>query len=135
MSQPRYRHLECASNDGALVLKLTPPELRSGDFDLIDVLRQELLAAVALNGARKIVVDLSAVQYVGSAGFRPLLSLRKKMQETGGEMMLCGLCTDVRDVFLASRLINAAGTSAAPFAGAADAAAAVTRLTGGAGRN
>lgn len=135
MSQPRYRHLECTSQDGALLLKVSPPELRSGDFELIDVLRQELLAAVALNGARKVIVDLSAVQYVGSAGFRPLLSLRKKLQETGGEMVLCGLCGDVRDVFLSARLINAAGTNAAPFGVVADTAAAVTRLAAAANRN
>jgi anti-anti-sigma factor len=137
MTQPSYHHLRSSTQQGVLVLTVTAPQLRSGDFELVDVLRQELLAAAALNGARKIVVDLSAVEYVGSAGFRPLLSLRKRLQEAGGEMLLCGLCQDVREVFLTSRLINAAGSTAAPFGVEPDVARAVARLNpppGGDGR-
>ncbi len=129
MTEPQYRYLRVSTDQGVLVLAVTHPRLRSGDFDLVDQLRQELLAAVALNGARKVVVDLSAVEYVGSAGFRPLLSLRKRLQEAGGEMLLCGLCDDVREVFLTSRLINAAGSSAAPFGVEPGVPEAVARFT------
>jgi anti-anti-sigma factor len=128
MTQPQYRHLQSLTVDGALVLTITHPELRSGDFEMIDLLRAELLEAVSRSGMRRIVVDLSRVEYVGSAGFRPLLSLRKRLQEVGGEMLLCGLCPEVRDVFLTSRLINASGSSAAPFGVEPDAAHAVARL-------
>ena len=128
MTDPKYRYLRVSTQQGVLVLTVTAKQMRSGDFDLVDEVRQEMLAAAALNGSRKIVVDLSAVEYVGSAGFRPLLSLRKRLQESGGEMLLCGLCPDVREVFLTSRLINAAGTAASPFGVAPDMAKAVARL-------
>src|SRR5262249_62224329 len=65
MAEPHYRYLHCSTQQGVLVLAVASPHLRSGDFDLIDQVRQELLAAVTLNGARKVVVDLSEVQYVG----------------------------------------------------------------------
>lgn len=128
MSEPQYRYLRCTTQQGVLVLTITHPQLRSGDFDLIDQVRQELLAAVALNGTRRVVIDLTEVEYVGSAGFRPLLSVRKKLQEHGGEMLLCGLCPEVHEVFLTSRLIDARGSSAAPFGWEPDVARAVTRL-------
>jgi anti-anti-sigma factor len=128
MAEPTYRHLRTAFEQGVLVLTVTEPQLRSGDFALIDALRQELLAAVTLAGSRKVIIDLSGVEYLGSAGFRPLLSLRKKLQEFGGEMLLSGLCDDVREVFLASRLINANGTNAAPFGVEGDIPRAVARL-------
>ncbi|MCC6418802.1 MAG: STAS domain-containing protein [Gemmataceae bacterium] len=129
MAEPYYRYLQCNAQDGVLVLALAPTQLRSGDFDLIDQVRQELLAALALNGTRKVVVDLSGVEYVGSGGFRPLLSLRKKLQEMGGDMLLCGLRPEVREVFQTSRLIDARGSSSAPFGVEPDAVAAVARLT------
>ncbi|HYT93736.1 MAG TPA: STAS domain-containing protein [Gemmataceae bacterium] len=131
MTEPHYRHLQSMTVDGVLVLTITHPQLRSGDFDLIDRLRLELLEAVGHSGLHKVVVDLSRVDYIGSAGFRPLLSLRKRLQEVGGEMLLCSLCPEVREVFLTSRLINASGSSAAPFGVEADAPHAVARLNQG----
>jgi stage II sporulation protein AA (anti-sigma F factor antagonist) len=131
MAEPTYAHLKCSHQDGVLVLHITEPQLRSGDFHVVDLLRQELLAAVALNGTRKVVIDLAEVELLGSAGFRPFLSMRKKLQEIGGEMILCGLTPNVKDVFLASRLINEAGSAAAPFGVAPDIASAIKRLNEG----
>jgi anti-anti-sigma factor len=128
MAEPQYRHVQSRTVEGVLVLTITHPQLRSGDFELIDSLRQELLDAVGHSGARKVVVDLSGVDYVGSAGFRPLLSLRKRLQVTGGEMLLCGLSHEVREVFLTSRLINVSGSSSAPFGVEPDAPRAIARL-------
>jgi anti-anti-sigma factor len=128
MSEPQFRHVRGSTQQGVLVLTVTEPQVRSGDFELVDTLRQEMLDAVGQVRARKVVVDLSAVEYLGSGGFRPLLSLRKRLQEGGGEMLLCGLGTDVREVLLTSRLINAEGTSDAPFGVAPDLAQAIARL-------
>jgi anti-anti-sigma factor len=127
MTEPQFRYLRTSTQQGVLVLSVTHPHVRSGEFELVDTLRQEMLAAAA--GAAKVVVDLSEVQYVGSAGFRPLLSLRKRLQEGSGEMLLCGLCPDVREVFLTSHLINSAGTAEAPFAVEPDVPHAIARLT------
>jgi anti-anti-sigma factor len=128
MPEQPFRYVQASTQQGVLVLKVTHPQLRSGEFELVDALRQEMLDAAARSDARKVVVDLSGVDYVGSAGFRPLLSLRKRLQEAGREMLLCGLSPEVHEVFLTSRLINAAGTEDAPFGVEPDAARAVARL-------
>jgi anti-anti-sigma factor len=114
---------------GVLVLSVTQTHLRSTDFDVVDVLRTQMLEAVQKAGAARVVVDLSAVDQFGSAGFRPLLSLRRHLHEKNGQLLLCGLHPDVREVFLITRLIDTEGSSAAPFGVAADAKSAVARLT------
>ncbi len=128
MPEPPFRYVRGSTQQGVFVLTITHPQLRSGDFELVDALRQEMLDAAAQAKATKVVVDLSGVDYVGSAGFRPLLSLRKRLQEAGGEMLLCGLSREVHEVFLTSRLINAAGSNEAPFGVEPDVARAVARL-------
>jgi anti-anti-sigma factor len=56
---------------------------------------------VALLGAgeRRFVVDLSATEYVSSAGLRVLLMLAKKVSGGAGRLVLCGLNPQVREVF------------------------------------
>jgi anti-anti-sigma factor len=128
MAQPLYRYLKVRVEQGVLVLTVTSPQLHSTEFDMIDGLRDEMLAAVGEAKASKVVVDLSAVEQLGSASFRPLLSLRRKLHDTKGELLLCGLQPIVRDVFLVTRLIDNAGSAAAPFTAVADLPAALARL-------
>jgi anti-anti-sigma factor len=128
MTEPSYRYLKVRVEQGVLVMSVTPSELRSTQFDLIDELRQEMLAAADETKAGKVVVDLSAVEDVGSASFRPLLSLRRRLHDSHGELLLCGMQPNVREVFLVTRLIDTAGSAGAPFAAAADVPAAVARL-------
>jgi anti-anti-sigma factor len=128
MTEPRYRYLTARMDGGILVLTITHSQLRSTDFDLVDALRGEMLQAVAEAKASNVVVDLSHVDQVGSASFRPLLSLRRKLHEANGHLMLCGMQPDVREVFLITRLIDHAGSSDATFGCAPDVASAVGRL-------
>jgi anti-anti-sigma factor len=48
---------------------------------------------------RKLVVDLGGVEYISSAGLRVLLMLAKKLQGTGGRLVLCAMPESVRLVF------------------------------------
>jgi anti-anti-sigma factor len=43
------------------------------------------------DGARKLVLDLKSVVYAGSATLGMLLSLREKMRDAGGKLVLSGL--------------------------------------------
>jgi len=128
MTDSGYRLIAARMDKGALVLTITHPQLRSTEFDVVEALREEMLRALGEAKAAKVVVDLSAVQQIGSASFRPLLSLRRKVHESSGLLILCGLQPDVREVFLVTRLIDAAGTSAATFGVAVDVPAALARL-------
>ena len=50
-------------------------------------------------GSGKLVLDLSGVEYVSSAGLRVLLSVRKRLVPLKGELVLAGLRPFVREVF------------------------------------
>ena len=64
----------------------------SADFEgkLVEVLdRQEI----------KIVVDLSAIDYVSSAGLRVFLMAAKKLKGLGGSFVLAGMNDHIKEVF------------------------------------
>ena len=111
-----------------MVLTITEPQLQ-GD-PVADGLRTELLAAVERSGARHVVLDFQGVTYLSSVAFRPLLSLHRKLKELGGRLVLCGMKDRVSEVFHVTRLVSAAGTSAAPFELQPDVPAAIASLYG-----
>jgi anti-sigma B factor antagonist len=47
----------------------------------------------------RLLVDLSAVEYISSAGLRVFLMLARKVKEAGGRLVLCGMGASVRQVF------------------------------------
>lgn len=50
-------------------------------------------------GKTQLVVDFASVEYISSAGLRVLLMLAKKLQGTGGRLVLCAMPESVRLVF------------------------------------
>ncbi len=50
-------------------------------------------------GDREIVVDLSSVEYISSAGLRALLATLKRVKALGGNLVLCSLHPYVKEVF------------------------------------
>lgn len=50
-------------------------------------------------GEKKLVLDLSQVSYVSSAGIRAFLVAHKRMKDRGGQVSFAGLTQDVRRVF------------------------------------
>jgi anti-sigma B factor antagonist len=76
---PELFGLELAQVDGTSVL------LASGEIDLATVaLLRESLSA--LNG--RVVVDLSAVSFLGSAGIGVLIGQRNRLTEAEGDLVL-----------------------------------------------
>ena len=57
------------------------------------------LTALFDQEAKHIVVDLSQVEYVSSAGLRVFLAASKKMRVVSGKLGLCGLNETVQEVF------------------------------------
>jgi len=126
MSEPLDTHVKRGTEQGVLVLTLKTSEVRTAE--VADEVGQELLAALGPVPPAKVVLDLQMVQYLGSLGIGPLLALRRKLLETGGRMVLCGLSPEVAEVFRVTRLISTRGGPPAPFEVEADAATAVALL-------
>lgn len=53
-------------------------------------------------GTRKLLLDLSGLEYVSSAGLRAILATAKKLQGLGGSLAICGLGGVVKEVFTIS---------------------------------
>jgi anti-sigma B factor antagonist len=56
------------------------------------------------NGARKVIVDMSGVDYVDSAGLGVLVGVAGILRTQGGELKAAGLQQRVADVFQMTRL-------------------------------
>jgi anti-anti-sigma factor len=61
-------------------------------------LEQHCLAWIE-EGHHKMVLDLTAVNFISSAGLRAILLIAKKLEQTKGEVMLCGLNNTLKEVF------------------------------------
>jgi anti-anti-sigma factor len=60
---------------------------------------EEVLRRTVDAGARDLVVDLGAVDYISSAGLRVFLVLAKRMKDLSRRLVLCGMPQPVRQVF------------------------------------
>jgi anti-anti-sigma factor len=124
MSQP-LKHITCP----VVVLRFTVTELK-GD-EMADEVREQFLMVYESSQALNAVVDFHTVNYLSSAGFRPLLSLQRKVRERGGRLVLCNLDPKVEDIFSVTRLISTGEPSRATFEVQPDMIAAVTSLSRG----
>ena len=71
-----------------------------GRVDSVSSAELESALVAHLGGdARRLIVDLGGVEYISSAGLRVLLMLAKKLQGTGGRLVLCAMPESVRLVF------------------------------------
>jgi anti-sigma B factor antagonist len=66
-------------------------------------LKKKVLDAVD-GGDRKFVIDFAATGYIDSSGLGVLVSLAKKVRETGGDLRLAGLNDDLRTLFELTKL-------------------------------
>jgi anti-anti-sigma factor len=57
------------------------------------------LFALVTAGERRIVVDLSGVDYISSAGLRVMLLFARRVKDAGGRLALCAMGDPVRQVF------------------------------------
>lgn len=119
-------YVQSAVQDGCLVLTLKDAQVR-GD-PMAEAIRLEFLNAVDQTGCKKVAVDLGNVELITTVAFRPLLSLRRRLHERDGKMVLCGLSPLVAEVFRVTRLISSSGSSTAPFEAQPDTPSALAYL-------
>ena len=93
------------------------------DTGSVEAARQTLEAAVH-DGARVLVLDLAEVEYISSAGWSLIVDLARDCRACGGELVLCGMRTEVGEIF--ELLEFSTLVDAYPDRGAALSAAGVT---------
>ena len=87
---------------------------KQGDVCVVDVdgqlivgnrqeLKQKVLDELE-RGERKFLVDFTRTGYIDSSGLGVLVSLTKKIRETGGELRLASLNDDLKTLFEQTKL-------------------------------
>ncbi|MFN7341112.1 MAG: STAS domain-containing protein [Opitutia bacterium] len=77
------------------------------DGQLVVTNRQEFKQAIldaVEDGVRVVVADFSTAGYIDSSGLGALVSLSRRLRETGGDLRLVGLNDDLRSLFELTRL-------------------------------
>jgi anti-sigma B factor antagonist len=77
------------------------------DGQLVVTNRQEFKRAIldaVEQGARLVVVDFTTSGYIDSSGLGALVSLSRRLRESGGDLRLVGLNEDLRTLFELTRL-------------------------------
>jgi anti-anti-sigma factor len=95
---------------------LSMTESRNGEFCLLSLSGRidssnagtltARLAELIASGAKTIVIDLVSVMYLTSAAFRALLVANRDLAAKSGQLALCGLIGQVRDLFEMGGLLN-----------------------------
>ncbi len=97
------RNISVREQGGVLVLTI---ELhRISGYELAEAIGRELIAALGQPPASKVVVDLGQVTYMSSVGYGPLITLRGRVREAKGRLVLCRLSPVVHEMFEATRLL------------------------------
>ncbi len=68
------------------------------DASTVSILEHALVRALH-TAAKVVILDLSEVTYISSSGLRVLLTSRRQLRDRRGELILCALSQNVRDVF------------------------------------
>jgi anti-sigma B factor antagonist len=77
------------------------------DGQLVVTNRQEFKQAIldaVEEGGGVVVADFSTAGYIDSSGLGALVSLSRRLRETGGDLRLVGLNDDLRSLFELTRL-------------------------------
>jgi anti-sigma B factor antagonist len=70
----------------------------------IQELGDELYKLVEDDGCRSVLLDFGNVEFLSSAALNKLIILDKKIKDHGGQLKLCNLLPEIREVFVITRL-------------------------------
>ncbi|WP_167546666.1 STAS domain-containing protein [Stieleria maiorica] len=92
-----------ASFDGtSLVMQIQTDQIR--DADTASTIGRELVALAKENQAKRLVIDMHSVRFMGSVGFLALMGLHRHLDKP--TIILCGLSEHLKDILEACKLIS-----------------------------
>lgn len=78
-----------------------------GDIEFDDAMEiNETIKEVINKGKVKMVFDLKGCSYVDSSGLGALVEANKQCHAGGGDLRLCNVCSDFKDVLVMTRTIK-----------------------------
>lgn len=98
-----YDHLSVQKAGEVHVLTITLQRVAS--YELAEAMGRELAGAIHGSLSPKVVVDLRNVEYMSSVGYGPFISLRVRVRDAEGRLILCGLSPLLKELFEATRLL------------------------------
>jgi anti-anti-sigma factor len=98
-----YRQISVREDGSVLILTIELQRISS--YELSEAIGHELIEAVKGRESPKVVVDLGKVEYMSSVGYGPLITLRSRVRESGGRLILCRLSGVMKEMFEATRLL------------------------------
>ena len=97
-----FDHLSVSHVGAVTVCRIVPKNLF--DERIVDEVRQELARLVAEKQLKSLVVNFSSVEMMGSMGLSTMVMLNRKVKVYRGRLILCGMRSNVHEVFAVSRL-------------------------------
>jgi len=101
-SQPRKRRLEVEEIGDVTVVNFVDRKIL--DEQNIQIIGQQLLDLVNVEGRKKLVLNFSNVEYLSSAALGKLITLNKRLKEVAGKLILCSISPEIYEVFEITRL-------------------------------
>src|SRR5436190_23929944 len=101
-SQPRRRRLEVEDYGEVTVVNFIDRKIL--DEQNIQKIGEDLFSLVDELGRRKILLNFSNVEYLSSAALGKLITLNKKVNSSGGKLILCNIDPTIYEVFEITKL-------------------------------
>lgn len=101
-SQPRRRRLEVEDIGDVTVVNFVDRKIL--DEQNILVIGEQLFSLVDEVGRRKILLNFGNVEYLSSAALGKLITLNKKLNGVGGQLILCNIDPQIYEVFEITKL-------------------------------
>ena len=96
-----YQLLDVSAVAGRTIARLTVREIEETK---IQDLAKEFSSLVEQVGAGTLVVDLGAVSFLTSSSIGVLIAMLKRTRAHGGQMKLCGLRPEIRELFAITQI-------------------------------
>ena len=94
MPDPAYKHIKATMVDDVLVVEINTTDVQGPA--MVQELGAELSHVVAEFRARKVLLDFTGVNYLGSIAFAALSKTVKNVRGGGGQIKFCNMQSSVR---------------------------------------
>ena len=99
---PRRRRLELEEVGDVTVVNFIDKKIL--DEQNIQIIGEQLFDLVDNQGKKKILLNFGNVEFLSSAALGKLITLNKKVQTSGGKMIMCRIAKEIMEVFEITKL-------------------------------